>query len=191
MQVLFEFLPLIAFFATFKLSGDIYVATAVIVAAVVLQVGYRLVRGQKLTTLQKASAAMMLALGGLTLLLHDDRFLLWKPTGYFWLVAVGLVIGQLFAKEPPLSMLMGTEVKMPRERWRQLTWVWVVFFAVMGAVNLYVAFNYSRETWVNFKVFGFTGVLLVFSLAQGWWMIQHAEDSATAALESSDKPSTP
>lgn len=191
MQVLFEFLPLIAFFAAFKLSGNIYVATAVIVTAVALQVAYRLIRGQKLTTLQKASAVLMLALGGLTLLLHDDRFLLWKPTGYFWLVGIGLIVGQLVSKEPPLSMLLGTEIKLARERWRTLTWVWVVFFALLGTLNLYVAFNYSRETWVNFKVFGMTGIMLVFMVLQGWWMIQHAQDGEPASLESSDKPSTP
>jgi intracellular septation protein len=179
MQVLFDFLPLVAFFIAFKLGG-IYVATGVITASVALVSGYRLARGQKLTTLQILSAVLMLALGGLTLLLHDDRFILWKPTTYYWLVSGGLLGSLVMSKAPVLQQLIGAEIVLSRQRWVRLTWAWVLTFATLGGLNLFVAFNYSRDTWVNFK-FVLLGISFVFFIVQGVWIALRAENLAEPA----------
>jgi intracellular septation protein len=179
MAFLFELSPLIAFFIAYKFAG-IYVATAVITAAVVLQVAYRLARKQQLTTLQKGSAVILLALGGLTLLLHDDRFILWKPTVFYWAVALGLIAGHLITGQPMVEKLMGDNFKLSHERWSRLSWIWSGMFALLGGLNLFVAFNYSRDTWVMFK-FVLLGLFFLFVMAQAWWIVvrwQGFEDTA-------------
>jgi intracellular septation protein len=169
MAFLFELSPLIAFFVAYKFWG-IYVATAVIIGAVVLQVGYRLLRKQRLTDLQKGSAVILIALGGLTLLLHDDRFILWKPTIFYWAVALGLMGGHLFTGKPVVEKLIGDTFKLTHERWVRLSWVWVGFFVLLGFLNLYVAYAYDRDTWVLFK-FALLGLLMVFFFIQAWWIV--------------------
>ena len=169
MSFLFELFPLIAFFVAYKIGG-IYMATAAITIAVVLQVGYRLARREKMTPLQKASAVVLLALGGLTLLLHDDRFIIWKPTVYYWLVATALIVGQLVTGQPMLEKVIGDSFKLSHERWTKLSRIWASVFAVLGALNLLVAYNFSRDTWVTFK-FVLLGLFFVFVFAQGWWIV--------------------
>lgn len=169
MAFLFELSPLIAFFVAYKFAG-IYVATAVITAAVLLQVGYRMARKHRLTALQKASAVILLALGGLTLLLHDERFILWKPTVFYWAVALGLIAGQLITGRPMVEKLMGDNFKLSHERWSLLSWIWSGFFLLLGALNLFVAFRYSRDTWVMFK-FVLLGLFFLFVMAQAWWIV--------------------
>lgn len=193
MAFLFELSPLIAFFIAYKFAG-IYVATAVITAAVVLQVAYRLVRKHQLTALQKASAVILLALGGLTLLFHDDRFILWKPTVLYWGVAIALIAGHLITGKPMVEKLIGDSFKLSHERWSRLSWVWSGFFLLLGGLNLFVAFNYSRDTWVMFK-FVLLGLFFVFVLVQAWWIVarwQGYDESGETAVDSrpADSPSS-
>lgn len=187
MQLLFEFLPLIAFFIAYRLAG-IYVATAVITGVVVLQVGYRLLRRQKLTTMQKTSAIIMLAMGGLTLLLHDDRFILWKPTIFYWAVAAGLTIGHLLTGHPVVEKLFGEHFKLSPARWSRLSWIWAGFLTFLGGLNLFVAFNYSRDTWVTFK-FVLLGLFFVFVLVQSWWIVVRWQGVDASAFEQSGRSS--
>jgi intracellular septation protein len=179
MQILFEFLPLVAFFVAYKFAG-IYVATGVITTAVVLLTGYRVVRRQQLTTLQKLSAGLMLGFGGLTLLLHDDRFILMKPTAFYWLISAGLLASLFMSKDPVLQQLVGTDFKLSNEQWRRLTWAWILMSFAQGAANLYVAFNYSRDTWVTFK-FVLLGTYFAFIIGQTVWIVMHAEDHEAPA----------
>jgi len=184
MSFLFELLPLIAFFIAYRIGG-IYVATATITIAVVLQVGYRLLRGHKLTALQKGSAVILLALGGLTLLLHDDRFIVWKPTVYYWLVATTLVVGQLVTGQPMLEKVIGDSFKLSHARWTRLSWIWAGVFVVLGVLNLFVAYNFSRDTWVTFK-FVLLGLFFLFVLGQGWWIIERWQGLDESKLEAQD-----
>ena len=169
MAFLFELSPLIAFFVAYRLWG-IYVATGVIIGAVALQVGYRVIRKEKLTTLQKGSAAALLALGGLTLLLHDDRFILWKPTIFYWGVSIGLMLGHFVTGKPVVEKLLGDNFKLSHDRWVLLSWIWVGVFALLGVLNLFIAFNFSRDTWVAFK-FVLLAIFVVFMFVQVWWIV--------------------
>jgi intracellular septation protein len=169
MQILFELMPLIAFFVAYKFA-DIYVATGVIVVAVCLQVGYRLIRRQKLTPLQIGSAILLLVFGGLTLALHDDRFILWKPTLYYWLVAGALLGGHLITGKPIVEKLMEGDIRLSHERWSRLSYAWIAVFLTLGCLNLYIAYNYSRDTWVVSK-FVLIGLFMVFVMVQMWWIV--------------------
>jgi len=186
MAFLFELFPLIAFFIAYRIGG-IYVATAAITIAVVLQVGYRLARRQKLTPLQKASAVILLAMGGLTLLLHDDSFIRWKPTIYYWLVATALIVGQLITGQPMLEKVIGDSFKLSHERWTRLSWIWAGVFGLLGVLNLYVAYNYSLDTWVTFK-FVLLGLFFLFLIAQGWWIVARWQGLDEAPVKPSDAP---
>jgi intracellular septation protein len=169
MQILFELMPLVAFFVAYKFA-DIYVATGVIVVAVCLQVGYRLIRRQKLTPLQIGSAILLLVFGGLTLALHDDRFILWKPTLYYWLVAGALLGGHLITGKPIVEKLMEGDIRLSHERWSRLSYAWIAVFLILGCLNLYIAYNYSRDTWVVSK-FVLIGLFMVFVMVQMWWIV--------------------
>lgn len=186
MQFLFELLPLVAFFVAYKFWG-IYVATAVIVGAVCLQVGYRLVRRHKLTPLQIGSAALLLVFGGLTLALHDDRFILWKPTLYYWLVAAALIGGHLVTGKPMVEKLLEADIRLSHAQWTKLSFAWIAVFIVLGCLNLYIAYNYSRDTWVICK-FVLIGLFMVFVMVQMWWIVVRwkglpEETSTTEALD--------
>jgi intracellular septation protein len=183
MKQLFEFLPLILFFIAFWLQG-IYIATGVAIAAAVLQFAWMKLRGVPISTMQWISLGVILVFGGLTLLLHDDRFIRWKPTVLYWACAATLLVGRVFFKANWLQKVMPKdELVLPESVWTRLTWAWAVFFLAMGCLNLYVGFNYSLDTWVNFKVFWSMGIILAFSLAQGVYMARHlpSEDQAAPA----------
>jgi intracellular septation protein len=185
MAFLFELLPLLAFVIAFKLWG-IYVATAVITAAVILQMGLRLVLRMPINAVHKASAVIMLALGGLTLALHDDRFILWKATIFYWVVALSLGIGQLLMGKPILEMLVGNQFKLSEQRWRRLTWVWIAMLTLLGSLNLFFAYNFSRSFWVNAKL-GLYGLFVLFALAQTAWIILRWDGIPPDELEEAAK----
>jgi intracellular septation protein len=190
MQILFDFLPLVAFFIAYKLAG-IYVATAVIIVSVCLMLAYRKLRGEKITQLQKLSAGLLIAFGGLTLILQDDRFILWKPTVFYWLVSGALLTSLIMKTEPVLQKLLGDGVTLPKQSWIGMTWAFVVLFAAQGALNLYVAYNYSRDTWVMFK-FVAIGIQVVFMFGLVLWIAMRAESlAAPSTAEATDKSSAP
>ncbi len=167
MKLFLDFLPLILFFAAFKLA-DIYVATAVAIAVSVLQIGWLKFRGQTVGTSQWLSLAVILIFGGATLLLHDENFIKWKPTVLYWAFGGILAAGKLFWRRDLLRKLIDDkEIVLPEAVWGMLTWSWAGFFALMGLLNLYVAFTWPLEVWVNFKVWGGIGLMLAFVLAQG------------------------
>ncbi|CAG1007589.1 Intracellular septation protein [Burkholderiales bacterium] len=167
MKLFVDFLPLILFFVAFKLA-DIYVATAVAIVASLLQIGWFKFRGQAVSTSQWLSLAVIVVFGGATLLLHDDTFIKWKPTVLYWVFGGVLAAGKLIWRRDFLRKLIDEkEVSLPEAVWGMITWSWVCFFAAMGVLNLYVAFNWPLEVWVNFKVWGGIGLTLFFVLAQG------------------------
>ena len=172
MQLLADYFPLLLFFIAFKWQG-IYVATGVAIAASVAQIAWFHWRG-KTSAVHWLSFAIIVVFGGATLLLQDDRFIRWKPTVLYWACALALLIGRVFFDANWLRKVMPTdELVLPDAVWTKLTWAWIGFFAAMGCLNLYVAFNYSLDTWANFKVWWSMGIILAWSLAQGAYMARH------------------
>jgi intracellular septation protein len=120
-----------------------------------------------------AGLVVVVVLGGLTLWFHDETFIKWKPTIIYWLMAGGFLVTEIFLGRKMLAQMMGGQIDAPDFVWKQLGWAWVLFFAGMGVLNLWVAFHFSTETWVNFKMWGSLGLTLVFTLIQGLYLGKH------------------
>lgn len=174
MQLLFDFLPVIAFFVAYKLA-DIYVATLVILVASVIQVSVHWLRTRRVNPMHLVSAGLVLVFGGLTLLIRDSAFIMWKPTVVNWLFAVAFLLSfwQRLGGRPLIQRLMtATEADFALDAgsWRRLNWLWIAFFLVMGTANLAVFNWFDEATWVHFKLFGMLGLTLVFIVLQGFWI---------------------
>ena len=169
MKLLLDFFPIIVFFAAFKLF-DIYVATGVAIAATVAQIAYLRYSTGKVEPMQWLSLGVIVLFGGATLLAHNETFIKWKPTVLYWLMGGALFVGQLVFRRNLLKTLMGAQMALPESAWRVMNWSWMAFFAVMGVVNLWVAFNFDTDTWVNFKLFGGLGLMVAFVLAQAVYL---------------------
>jgi len=179
MQLLFDFLPIIAFFVAYKLA-DIYVATLVLIVAVVLQSAVQWLRKRKLNTMHLVSAGLVLVFGGLTLAIHDKQFIMWKPTIVNWLFAAGFLASQIkvFGGKPLVQRLMSSAeagIDLSDSAWRHLNLMWVAYFLLLGIANLYVFRNFDEDTWVNFKLFGMLGLTLVFIVIQGMWVASRTQ----------------
>ncbi len=169
MKLLIDFFPIILFFVAFKLAG-IYVATAIAIAATVAQIAYLRWRTGKTDVMQWVSLGVIVLFGGATLIAHNDTFIKWKPTVLYWLMGGALLLGQVVFHKNLLKTLLGSQMDLPVEAWRVMNWSWVAFFAVMGALNLWDAFNFATETWVDFKLFGGMGLMLLFIVAQALYL---------------------
>jgi len=176
MKFLFDLFPVILFFAAFSLTRDIYLATAVAMAATVGQVAFSWFKHRKVDTMQWVSLGLIVVLGGATLLLHDKSFIMWKPTVLYWLMGAGLVYGQLSGRFG-MKSLMGGQLQLPETIWKKLNYAWAAFFAVLGAVNLFVAFRFSEAVWVNFKLFGGFGLMIAFVVAQSIYLSKYIEET--------------
>ena len=175
MKFLFDIFPVVLFFAAFKIYDDIYIATAVAIGATVLQIGTLAARGRKIDAMLWASLAIIVVFGGATLVLHDETFIKWKPTVLYWLFAAALAGGQLLDRNLIRLMLRG-QIALPDAAWAKLAWSWVAFFVVMGGANLFVAFNFTTDQWVNFKLFGGIGLMLLFVLGQAAYLARHVQE---------------
>ena len=174
MQQLIDFFPLIAFFVGFKLGG-IYTATAVFIVASALQIGVQWWRTRTVKTLHWVTALLVLVFGGATLLLHDARFIQWKLSVLMWLASVAFLVSQFVGAKPLVqrfleSVLAEHLAPVSARTWSRINLAWVVFFALVGALNLYVARHFSMDTWVYFKVGGVQVLLLLFILPQAFWL---------------------
>lgn len=170
MKLLVDFLPIVIFFVVYKMTNDLILATAILIPATMLQMGYTWLTTKKIEKMQLVTLIMVVVLGGLTVALQDGQFIKWKPTIVNWLFGLAFLGSQFIGKKPVVQRLMEKGRQLPSRIWRQLNFAWFVFFAVMGSLNLYVAFNYSEATWVDFKLFGMLGLTFVFILAQGIYM---------------------
>jgi len=184
MQIVWAFLPLIAFVASYKLAG-IYVATSILIGAALLQLFVHRWRAGSYKTLHLLIAGLAIVLGGATLLLHDQRFIQWKATVLFWILAVAFLGSQFFGERTLVERLFQTtteiDFKLEPRQWRALNLAWVVFYALLGALNLYVAWHFSLDTWVNFKAYGLTALNIVFVLPQALWLAARAEAPAKSS----------
>jgi intracellular septation protein len=169
MKLLLDFLPIVVFFVAFKLF-DIYVATAVAIAATVAQIAWLRWKTGRVEPMQWLSLGVIVLFGGATLLSHSESFIKWKPTVLYWLMGGALAAGQLLFRKNLLKSLMGSQMTLPEAAWRVMNWSWVAFFGVMGVINLWVAWHFSTDTWVNFKLFGGLGLMGLFVVAQAVYL---------------------
>lgn len=174
MKFLFELFPVALFFVAI-LVWDIFVATAVAIGATFVQVGWLALRKKKIPPMLWASLAIIVVFGGLTLYLRDKTFILWKPTVLYWLFGAVLA-GAALARRNLIRSLLSEQMSLPDAVWTRLNWSWVAFFAVMGVLNLYVAFNFSEKIWASFKLFGGIGLMLLFVLAQSAFLAKYVDD---------------
>ena len=167
MKALFELLVVILFFITYVFTKNIVLATAVALVAGVIQAAFIWIKYKKLQTMQWVSLLLIVIFGGATIVFKDAHFIMWKPSILFWLLAVALLASQLLGKNA-LQATMGKEITLPDAVWRKLTFAWILFLAMMGVLNLWVAFAYrfTEAQWVNYKLFGSTGLLIAFMLVQ-------------------------
>jgi intracellular septation protein len=189
MQALLDFLPVIAFVATYWITGDMSTAIAVIMVAVALQVLATWILKRKLSRMLIASAVLVLVLGGISLILDDPLFFKWKPTGLYWLFALLFLGSQFIGAQPMVKRMMlsvaENEFELTDTVWKQLNLAWVIFFIIAGCANIYVAYNYSEATWVNFKLFGLFGMTFVFLVLQTLWLSRHITDTTKPGDEDS------
>ena len=174
MKLITDFLPVIAFFAAYKIWG-MYVATGVFIAASLLHIAWNRYFHGKVETLQWITLGLVLVFGGATLLLHDPLYFKWKPTVVNWLFAAAFLGSGLLMERSILQRMMDQAITLPRSVWHRLNLAWVVFFIASGAANIYVAYHYAEETWVNFKLFGMLGLTLAFMIAQGVYLARHIQ----------------
>lgn len=177
MKFLFDLFPVILFFIAFKFAG-IYVATGVAIAATFAQIGWVWFRHRKVDTMLWVSLCIVTVFGGMTLIFHDETFIKWKPTVLYWAFATALAGSTLFFKKNLIRSLLTEQMQLPEAVWNQLNWSWIGFFVFMGIANLAVAFafNLSTDDWVNFKLFGGMGLMLVFVIAQGLLLSKYIEE---------------
>jgi len=201
MKLLLDFLPLILFFVAFKgaegnpdaaaafatehfgflvqggsvgpSEAPVLLATVVVMIATLAEAAILKARGKKIDLMLWISLGLVVVLGGATVWFHNETFIKWKPTGLHWAMALTLWISQAWFGKNLIQAMLGAELQLPDAVWLRLNRAWVLFFAAMGVANLYVAYHFSTSAWANFKVFGVTGLILLFTLAQGLYMSKY------------------
>ncbi|AMP05459.1 septation protein A [Collimonas pratensis] len=204
MKFLFDLFPVILFFGIFKwsegspeaaqalvsnyLSGfvsggvvtaaqaPVLLATAVAIVATIAQIGYLLLRRKKVDAMLWVSLLIITVFGGATIYFHNETFIKWKPTVLYWAFAAALVVSQLLLKKNLVRTMMEKQLALPEPIWARVGLAWVAFFAFMGCLNLYIAFNYPTATWVNFKLFGGMGLMFVFVIGQSILLSKYIKD---------------
>ncbi|MBK6742762.1 MAG: septation protein A [Hydrogenophilales bacterium] len=199
MKLLFDLFPIILFFAAYQfgsanpesalallnalgitLSGatkpGVFLATLVAILATVGQIAWVWLKHRKIDGMLWVSFGLIVVFGGATLFLQDENFIKWKPTVLYWLFALALGLGPVFFERNIMRLMMEKQISLPDAIWQRLNLGWAGFFTFMGAANLYVAFSYSTDTWVNFKMFGTLGLMLVFIVLQSLYLSRHIRE---------------
>jgi intracellular septation protein len=176
MKILIDFFPILLFFGAYKLY-DIYIGTGVLMAATIAQVVMIYAIDKRLQTMHKITLVLVLGFGALTLGLHDERFIKWKPTVLYAGMALGLAYAVWIARKNFLKILLGGQLELPDSVWFRLNMAWVLYSAFMAAINAYVAYYFSTEAWVNFKLWGYA-FPLVFIIGQGIFIAPHLKAPA-------------
>lgn len=184
MKLLFDLFPLLLFFAAYKF-GDLYLATGVAMAASIAQILWLVARRKKIEPMHWINLGIIVVFGGATLFLHNEVFIKWKPSVLYWLFALALAGGQWIFGRNVLRSVLGAQIRLPDPIWSRLNIAWASFFTVVGALNLYVAYNWPTDIWVNFKVFGIFGLLLLFVILQSVYLSRHMQndDDAKKVIE--------
>lgn len=197
MKLLIDFLPIVIFFVVYKLAPElisafepwlspesitalnatqpIILATAVLIPATILQIAYTRWKTGKTETMHLVTLALVVLLGGATVILQNKEFIMWKPTVVNWLFAVAFLGSQWFMEKSFLQRMMEQAIDMPNSTWKKLNYAWVCFFIVSGFANIIVAYNFSENTWVNFKLFGMLGLTIAFIIGQSFFLYRYME----------------
>lgn len=200
MKLLFDLFPVILFFAAFKYSeknpetaanwvslllGDsavdikqapILLATIVVIAATVAQIAWVHFKHGKVDKMLWISLGLVSVFGGLTLVFQNESFIKWKPTILYWVFAGSMAFSALILKKNAIKSMLGEQMTLPEAIWSKVNFSWIAFFLFMGCLNLFVAFNFSTDIWVNFKLFGGMGLLFVFVIGQGLLLSKYVEE---------------
>lgn len=204
MKILFDFLPIVLFFGAFKYAegnrdwaaafatqqfgflvaggvvgakeAPVLLATVVVILATLAQVAWLKLRSRKVDTMLWVSLVLVLLLGGATIYFHSDTFIKWKPSVLYWVMGLSFLLGPLLFRKNILRLLLGEQLQLPEKVWQKLNFAWVAFFALMGVLNLWVAYSFSTAAWVNFKLFGGIGLMLAFTIAQGLYLSQYLKE---------------
>lgn len=215
MKLLFDFLPIILFFGAFKyaenhkewaaafasehfgfmVSGGVVgtaeapvlLSTVVVIIATLAQVAWVMARGRKVDTMLWVSLVLVVVLGGATIWFHNETFIKWKPSVLYWVMGASFLLSELLFRKNLLRLLLGEQLKLPDFAWQRLNLAWVAFFAVMGVLNIWVAYSFSTDAWVNFKLFGGIGLMLLFTLAQGVYLSRHVQEEPVADAKAPGK----
>ncbi|PCH52457.1 MAG: septation protein A [Flavobacteriaceae bacterium] len=175
MKLLLDFFPIVFFFIAFKMY-DIYVATAVLIIASLLQTCTHWLMHRRFEKMHVITLVLVCVFGGLTLMLQDEMFIKWKPTVINWLFAVVFIGSQFIGKKSIIQRMMGDHMVLPANIWLHLNIAWTLFFIALGIANLYVVYNFDTETWVNFKLFGLLGLTFVFVIAQSLYVARFIKE---------------
>ncbi len=187
MKILIDFFPILLFFGAYK-AYDIYVGTAVLMGATVLQMALIYGIDRKLRAMHKITLVLILLFGTLTLALHDDRFIKWKPTVLYAAMSIALAVAIWVFRKNFLKLLLGSQLTLPEAVWHRLNVAWVVYTAFMAVTNSYVVLNFSTEAWVTFKLWGYA-FPLVFLVGQGIYIAPHIQsDEADKVTEKEGTP---
>jgi intracellular septation protein len=186
MPLLIDFLPIVLFFAAYFITYDFFTALVVIMIAAPIAFALQWFLTKTFNKISAVSTILVIVLGGGALLLDNKMIFLWKPTVFYWLAAIAFLGSQFIGPKPFIQRLMETasqtadsKLELAKGQWAKLNLAWVVFFAVAGGLNIYVAYNYSEPTWVKFKLIGLMGLTFVFIIAQSIWLAkQMPEDTS-------------
>ena|SRR3990167_1657474 len=172
MKLLFDLLPVLFFFISYKFFG-IYIATAIAMLAAFTQVVVFRIKYRRYEKMHLLSLGLICLLGGATLAFHNPEFIKWKPTGIYWLTALVFLGSRFFGQKPIIQRMMDSEINLPINVWYWLNYAWVLFFLLMGVLNLYVAYYFNTDIWVSFKLFGGAGLTLLFVVLQAFYLSQY------------------
>jgi intracellular septation protein len=172
-------------------EGPVLLATLMVVAASLAQVAWIKARGRKVDVMLWVSLTLVVVLGGLTVYFHNETFIKWKPSALYWAMGLAFWISPLLFGKNLLRTLLGDQIQVSPKVWHRLNFAWVAFFGFMGLLNLWVAYTFATTVWVNFKLFGGFGLMLVFVLAQGVYLSRHIEDGALTAQPPQKAPPAP
>lgn len=208
MKLLLDFLPIVIFFIVYKFAPEtidaispflnadqiqqlsdmpaMVLATAVLIPATMLQILYTKMSTGKVETMHLVTLALVVTMGGATVILQDKTFIQWKPTVVNWLFAAAFFGSRYIGNKTILERMMGQNLTLPANAWNNLNYAWVAFFAFSGTANLYVAYNFSEDVWVNFKLFGLLGLTILFIIAQSFYLYRFMTPE-DATQESSEK----
>jgi intracellular septation protein len=203
MKIFLDLLPIFLFFASYKwgeghkaevaqwmsdhlgflVSGGVVgvteapvlLATVVVILGTLLQIVVLKSIGQKIDKMLWAGLVIVVVLGGMTLWFHDETFIKWKPSVIYWVMATGFFVTEIWLGKKMLAQMMGGQVDAPDAVWRRLGWGWVLFFVGMGVLNIWVAYHFSTDTWVSFKMWGSLGLTFAFTIAQGLYLGKHIQ----------------
>jgi intracellular septation protein len=185
MQLLLDYIPIVIFIVAY-FYRDIFFATGVLMIAMPIVLLLQWAMTKKLNRIYAASTVLVLVLGGFTLAFKNPTFLYWKPTVLNWAFAVAFLGSQWIGEKPFVKRMLGSAAELKDDQWLKLNQIWVAFFIIVGAINIYVAYSFSEAFWVKFKLFGMLGITLVFVIIQSIWLTLVAQKNESASSDSED-----